>query len=905
MNDTGGPSPAPSPPLFTLDRFQVEAIDAIDAGRSVLVAAPTGSGKTVVADAAVDRALRSGHRAFYTTPVKALSNQKFSDLRDRVGHDAVGLLTGDLSINGGARIVVMTTEVLRNMLYAGSGTLDDVRFVILDEVHFLQDAYRGPVWEEVIIGLPAAIRLVCLSATVSNAEELGRWIETVRGPTTTVVETERPVLLDHLYLVGDRSSPVDHLLPVLVDGSPNPEAGRFDRDPRLRFRGTGGRGRARYHTPRRLDVVERLADEDLLPTIYFIFSRAACDDALAAVRDSGMRFTSPAERREIRRLVGASTDGIGDADLDALGYDGWLQALEQGIASHHAGLIPAFKEAVERCFVRGLVKVVFATETLALGINMPARSVVIEKLSKFNGDTHEFLTPAQFTQLTGRAGRRGIDDHGDSIVLWSPFVSFSQVATLAASRDFPLTSSFRATYNMAANLVRRYTPDEATAVLNQSFAQFQADAAVVGLQRRIVGDTERIAALDEEVVCSRGDVRAYARLIAQVDRLASHRPTGRAAVQRSLDLVRPGDVLDLVVAPEAERHRIAVVSVADRSRNDRRVHGVDTSGAVIGIRGRDLAEPPRRISTIDLPEPYAPRHPDFLDAVAAMLGEIAIEPARTSASATSRRWQRAIAARDSHPVADCPDRDLHLAALSERGEVEADLERVRERLTRRTDAVTGRFTRVVALLTHRGYVDRTAGQWRLTEAGARLARIYHECDLLLAEALSAGVFDDIDPPSLASLVSALVYEERRPGRATTGAPTPELRRRLALLRRMSDALSTDEKAHGLTRTRAPDPGFMTTMYRWASGDELGDLVDSDLTGGDFVRTTRIVTDVVDQLAHVAPSAATRRAARDAVERMRRGVVAETGPVAESGDGPHEVRARTGTDQPAGTSDGAR
>ncbi|HNI35434.1 MAG TPA: DEAD/DEAH box helicase, partial [Microthrixaceae bacterium] len=426
--------PVGDPQSFQLDRFQLEAIAEVDAGRSVLVAAPTGSGKTVVADAAIDMALHAGGKTFYTTPIKALSNQKYSDLTARLGAERVGLLTGDTAINGDAPVVVMTTEVLRNMLYAGSGALNDLHVVVLDEVHYLQDAYRGPVWEEVIIGLPLNVQLVCLSATVSNAGELGEWISTVRGPTTTVIEHERPVELENLYLVGDKSSDRDHLLPVLVDGLPNPEGHRFDGDARRGPRGRPIDRRRRFVTPRRVETIERLAEEDLLPAIYFIFSRNACDDAMAITRDAGLRFTDASERERIRAIIDTSVAVLGDADLDVLGFDMWAAALEQGIAAHHAGLVPAFKEAVERCFVEGLVKVVFATETLALGINMPARSVIIEKLTKFNGDTHEFLTPAQFTQLTGRAGRRGIDDEGFSVVLWSPFVSFAQVAALAGSR---------------------------------------------------------------------------------------------------------------------------------------------------------------------------------------------------------------------------------------------------------------------------------------------------------------------------------------------------------------------------------------------------------------------------------------------------------------------------------------
>ncbi|MEO9224171.1 MAG: DEAD/DEAH box helicase, partial [Acidimicrobiales bacterium] len=385
---------------FPLDRFQRDAIAAIDAGRSVLVAAPTGSGKTVVAEHAIATALRTGQKVFYTTPIKALSNQKFADLSAALGAERVGLLTGDNAIRGDAPVVVMTTEVLRNMIYAASPALDNLAFVVLDEVHYLQDTYRGPVWEEVIIHAPPGVRLVCLSATISNAEDLAAWITTVRDRTDVITEWRRPVELHNDYVVADRLADGLQQMPTLVDGRPNPHGAQYDSDTLRGPRNAGRRPRRRYRTPRRLDVVEHLDDRDLLPAIVFIFSRNGCDEAARTVVDAGVRLTSSDERGRIRALVEARTAHLTDDDLDVLDYDRWLHGLEQGIAAHHAGMVPAFKEAVEACFVQGLVKVVFATETLALGINMPARSVVIENLTKFTGESHEFLTPAEYTQLT-------------------------------------------------------------------------------------------------------------------------------------------------------------------------------------------------------------------------------------------------------------------------------------------------------------------------------------------------------------------------------------------------------------------------------------------------------------------------------------------------------------------------
>ena len=875
-------SPSDSVP-FTLDRFQLEAIAEFDAGRSVLVAAPTGSGKTVVADAAIDIALNAGGKTFYTTPIKALSNQKYSDLVARLGTERVGLLTGDTAINGDAPVVVMTTEVLRNMLYSGSAALDNLHVVVLDEVHYLQDAYRGPVWEEVIIGLPANVRLVCLSATVSNAGELGEWIETVRGPTSTVIEHERPVELENLYLVGDTSSDRDHLIPVLVDGRPNPEGHRFDGDAsggRRRSTGAPRDRRRRFVTPRRLETIERLAEEDLLPVIYFIFSRNACDDALAIARDSGLRFTDPDERIRIREILEGSVSMLSDSDLDVLGYDMWAAALEQGIASHHAGLIPAFKEAVERCFVEGLVKVVFATETLALGINMPARSVVIEKLTKYNGDTHEFLTPAQFTQLTGRAGRRGIDDEGFSVVLWSPFVSFAQVAGLAGSREFPLTSSFRPTYNMAANLVRRYEKTEAMSLLGQSFAQFQADRAVVTLERRLVRDRERLAVIDEQVGCERGDVVEYAALDERVNSQRPNRPDGQIAIERSVSLLRPGDVIaprlreDTTARLHLHPHkpvRLAVISVAYRGKGSLRVRTVDERGDAVQLVVADFREPSRAVTEIELPTPYAPHDPAFLDETASRLR--AARATIPTAPSGASRWDRLVAELESHPVHDCPDRDDHLAAYSERTGLERDVARLSKQLHQRSSSVVRRFEAVADLLGHLGFLDG----WALTAPGERLARIYHERDLLVALALDDGVFDGLDAPGVAALVAAVVFEERRPDGSEPVYPNRNLRQRFGRLERLADKIARAERERGLPQTRPPDPGFMAVCHGWASGRDLGGLIEGEMSGGDFVRTTKMIIDVLGQIAEIAPDLGTRSRAAAAVEAIRRGVVADFGP----------------------------
>jgi ATP-dependent RNA helicase HelY len=847
---------------FELDPFQRRAIDALDGGASVLVAAPTGSGKTVVAEHAVARALAEGSKAFYTTPIKALSNQKFADLARRHGAHNVGLLTGDNSINGDAPIVVMTTEVLRNMIYAGSGALRGLRFVVLDEVHYLQDTYRGPVWEEVIIHLPETVSLVCLSATVSNAEELADWLTTVRGPTRLVLEENRPVELRNLYLVGDRQSEQPHLLPTLVDGRPNPEAERLDNDD-LAGRGPrrgDRRPRRRFFTPRRPEVIEILGERDMLPALYFIFSRIGCEEAVAACLDAGLRLTTADQRARIREIIDERTAALTDDDLDVLGYDRWAAALEQGLAAHHAGMVPPFKEAVEACFVEGLVKAVFATETLALGVNMPARSVVIERLTKFTGEARAFLTPGEYTQLTGRAGRRGIDELGYAIVLWSPFVPFDQVASLASSRTYGLRSAFRPTYNMAVNLVRRYQPSDAHHLLNLSFAQFQADQAVVRFEARIERQEERLARTEAEARCELGDVREYRQLV-QAEREASV-PTRaqRGAIEFALARLMPGDIVDV------SSHRLAVLSVAQRKGGAIRLKGIGSDGQPVSLGIDDMVEPPQRRGRLEVPRPYQPNNRAFQHKVADELRAVRLGPA----PARSYGDDGEHSAVEDHPVHACPDRDRHVRAYAQMERARRELSDMRREVRSRTGSLARRFDRVLRLLEAWGYLDG----WALTERGQVLASTYHEADLLVAEAMTAGLLDDLDPASLAGLVSCFTYEHRGPGMPETPwFPSRVVRSRWSELERLADELRADEEAAGLPPTRPPDPGFVALAHAWAAGEPLGEVLgDEELSGGDFVRNVKTLIDLVRQIGDVAPDPATARSARQAADALHRGVV---------------------------------
>lgn len=860
---------------FVLDRFQREAIAALDLGQNVLVAAPTGAGKTVVADHAVDLALEQRGRAFYTTPIKALSNQKFADLVARLGPERVGLLTGDNAIRPDAPVVVMTTEVLRNMIYAGSRSLEGLAWVVLDEVHYLQDPYRGPVWEEVVVHAPAEVRFVCLSATVSNADELAGWIEAARGPTATIVEHERPVELVNHFLVYDKANDRLVQLETIVDGRVNPEGSRFDAPApegsgRDRYR---QRGRSRWGTPRRGEVVEHLAAAGLLPAIVFIFSRKGCDDAVRSLLDEGVRLTTAEERARIRELVEARTAHLAEDDLRALGFDRWLAGLEDGVGAHHAGMVPPFKEAVEACFVEGLVKVVFATETLALGINMPARSVVIESLSKFTGEHHEDLTPSQYTQLTGRAGRRGLDPVGHALVLWSPWYGFDRVAALASSREFVLRSAFAPTANMVVNLVRRYDREVAHELLGRSFAQFQADRSLGRLVHRRAGRRGLLEAAERDATCERGSVEEY-RALRAAERQAARdaRQAARSQVADALGELAPGDVVRLGAV------RAAVLSVSHR-KGGVRLRVIDTDADVSVIDDADLDAPLVRIGSIALPEPYNPRNRIFQRQAANALrrakedhrGGATPVPDAGAAVAAARRAAR------EHPVAACPDLDRHLQAAAERERLARQLEELDRRIDQRTSSLGRRFDAIVSLLERRSFLRG----WTLTERGEVLARVFHESDLLVASVVCDGLLDDLDAASLAGVVSTLTYEHRsKEAPPAPWYPSPTVRERAVRIEETARRLARDQERAGLSPTRLPDPTFLPLAHAWAAGESFRTVLsDEDLSGGDFVRNVKQLIDLLRQVGEVAPSPATATTARAAADALYRGIVAASSEVA--------------------------
>jgi ATP-dependent RNA helicase HelY len=939
---------------FGFDDFQLTACRALNEGRGVLVAAPTGSGKTVIGEFAVHLALAEGRKCFYTTPIKALSNQKYADLVRRYSAAKVGLLTGDNSVNGEAPVVVMTTEVLRNMLYAGSPTLAGLGYVVLDEVHYLADAFRGAVWEEVIIHLPEPVRLVALSATVSNAEEFGDWLTQVRGGTKVIVDEHRPVPLWQHMMVGAR---LYDLFTGTGDGDGdgakiNPELSRIAQRDEWAQRGAPGRPvrgtrrPARFRPARRADVIERLDTAGLLPAITFIFSRAGCDAAVLQCLDSGLRLTTPTEADKITEIARERTADIPETDLRVLGYADWLTGLRRGIAAHHAGMLPAFKQVVEELFTAGLIRAVFATETLALGINMPARTVVIERTVKWNGESHADLTPGEYTQLTGRAGRRGIDIEGHAVVLWQPGVDPVAVAGLASTRTYPLSSSFRPSYNMAVNLLGQVGRQRAAALLESSFAQFRADRAVVGSTRQ--ARKLRQAMAEAVVSCDRGDFAEYARLRAELSEREGEASRQRSAAQRaealaSLRLLRRGDIIRV---PSGRRAGIALVletgqaspsggsgaagrpggsGVAGAARRSGgsgatgRPRGSGAagrsgepagslaagrpgeSGQAGGSRAADGGTPAplvltadrqvKRLSVTDFPVPVTPidRIPvprgfsvrsanhrrDLASTLRNKLAGLDLgKPQRrgdsgqtAAASAEIERLRRRLR---QHPCHACPDREMHARQAGQYLRLQREVEALERRVASRTHVISRTFGRVCAVLDQLGYTNGD----KVTAAGRRLAGLYSELDLLVAECLRRGIWEELTPAELAACVSALTFESRGPDDASPPRlPHGQVRRVLDTTIRIWAELESVEQEHELSFLRELDPHFAWTAHAWAGGQPLERLLSPDLTAGDFVRAVKQLIDLLDQITAVAGQARVARTAQAAVTALRRGVVA--------------------------------
>ncbi len=920
---------------YSLDDFQIQGCQAVEAGHGVLVCAPTGAGKTVVGEFAVSLALRQGTRCFYTTPIKALSNQKYHDLVDAHGEDAVGLLTGDVSINSSADILVMTTEVLRNMIYAGSGALDRLTHVVMDEIHFLADASRGAVWEEVILNLEEHVSIIGLSATVSNSEEFGRWLTTVRGDTKVIVTDKRPVPLDQWMMVGRKIYPLfepdsgGQVNTELARRIQRLEAGDSDNGRadyaqnrasfRARARHKGGgrnernkdrrsgapRAQDRYRPLGRPEVLKELQAMEMLPAITFIFSRAGCDGALYQCLRSRMVLTSQEEASEIKAIVDKGVEGIPEEDLKVLDFKRWREALSRGFAAHHAGMLPAFRHIVEELFVKGLVRAVFATETLALGINMPARTVVLEKLVKFNGEAHVDLTPGQYTQLTGRAGRRGIDTLGNAVVQWAPAMDPTAVAGLASTRTYPLISTFEPGYNMAINLLGMLGFDDSLRLLEKSFAQFQADGSVVEETREIERAEHRVrelrAQLDQAVdnlAPPTIDGEDPAEILMDYMRLrralteeeksarASKREERSKEVAAVLARLQVGEVIAIATK---KRPTLAVVITPANQTADPRPWVTTETGWSGRIDAAGIDNPPIVVGHMKLPraaQKNPRRHTKYVQD--AFKRDYYKRPKKMRTEPRNRPNKKIAQLRDAlreHPVHNWPatDREQLAGVAQKLARRERELHKLEAKVERATDTLGRTFERIVDLLAEMDYVEFEGyGEDRepvITDEGERLAKIHSESDLLVAQCLKRGIWNDLDPAELAGVASLCVFENRKATRGEPGAASDEMADAMNATWRIYAELVSDEKRHNLPQTREPEPAFALAIHQWTAGAPLAYCMaaanesGAELTPGDFVRWCRQVIDLLQQVAKTGYEEEIRRNARRAIDAIQRGVVA--------------------------------
>ena len=665
-------------------------------------------------------------------------------------------------------------------------------------------------------------------------------------------------------------------------------SGRGDRPGRPRF----------YRPPSRPDVIATLDSEGLLPAITFVFSRAGCDAAVQQCLRSPLRLTTEEERAQIAEVIEHRCGDLADSDLAVLGYYEWREGLLRGLAAHHAGMLPAFRHTVEELFTAGLVKAVFATETLALGINMPARTVVLERLVKFNGEQHVPLTPGEYTQLTGRAGRRGIDVEGHAVVLWHPAEETTEpsaVAGLASTRTFPLRSSFAPSYNMTINLVQRMGPEQAHQLLEQSFAQYQADRSVVGLVRGIERGRHMLDEITAELGGPDAPIFEYARLRARVSEMEraqsrASRLQRRQAASDALAALRRGDIITIT---HGRRGGLAVVLESARDSSDPRPLVLTEHRWAGRISSADYSGASAPVGSMSLPKRVEHRQPrvrrDLASALRSAAEGLAIPPARRRGAEDGAFHDPELASLRTqlrrHPAHNSPGLEDRMRQAERYLCIERDNAQLEKKVAAATNSLARTFDRIVGLLTEREFIQGPATDPHVTDDGRLLARIYSESDLLVAECLRTGAWAGLKPAELAAVVSAVLYESRGgdgpSGPFAAEAPTPRLRQALNQTSKLSIALRADEQTHRIAPSREPDDGFVSVIYRWArTGDLAAALAAADPAGtgspllaGDFVRWCRQVLDLLDQVRNAAPDAELRATAKRAINDIRRGVVA--------------------------------
>jgi superfamily II RNA helicase len=889
---------APSPELnletlfpFELDDFQKQAIAALDAGKSVVVCAPTGSGKTLVGEYAIYRALHQGKRVFYTTPLKALSNQKLRDFREQFGPDQVGLLTGDTSINRDAPILVMTTEIFRNMLYGTPigevGTsLQDLSAVVLDECHYMNDVQRGTVWEESIIYCPPDIQLVALSATIANADQLTDWINQVHGATELIASDFRPVPLAFFH------GTIKGIFPLL-DKSQN----RLN--PRLRAK---GKPRGKRDAPNLTTIVTHLYEQDMLPAIYFIFSRRGCEKALEdlnsfMVRDAAFSLVTPAESEEIRARVSGYLHHNPEGERA-----GHLEPLYRGIAAHHAGILPAWKALIEELFQAGLIKVVFATETLAAGINMPARTTVISSLSKRTDRGHRLLNASEFLQMSGRAGRRGMDKQGYVVTVETRFEGAQEASYLATSGADPLISQFTPSYGMVLNLLQLHTLAETRNLIERSFGQYLGTLylkpqrqEIERLQAKIAQNQAQLDHADPQLLAEyeklRGRLKEEKRLLkilsqqAQDTRSHDMAMAIAFAVAGSIITLKgkhinvptplPATLVTKVPGPGQFPYLICL------GRDN--TWYVATVGDVINLHGEfdRIAEVDDLVPPNALPTKAGGscRGDQDTQAIAQAIPDIDAELELASeVKEQLERIQQVEAEINSHPAQqwDSPGKLVKRQHQIER--MQAEVRDRQEKLSDQTERYWSEFVSLMEILDNFHCLEQTEdGEWRPTDLGQVAAAMRGDNELWLGLAIASGELDELAPHHFAAACAALVTEVSRPDQWSDYTTSPEVDQALRNLKGLRRELIQWQYRRQIALPVWLETDWNGVIEHWALGTDWTDLcAGTSLDEGDVVRILRRTLDFLSQLPHVPhlPDSI-RQNARQAIQLIDRFPVNES------------------------------
>ncbi len=840
---------------FDLDRFQIEAIDYFLQGNSVVVAAPTGSGKTIVGEFAVFHVNKNNQRTFYTTPLKALSNQKYLEFVERFGVEKVGLLTGDNAINSDASIVVMTTEVLRNMIYQTPDKIEQLGVVILDEVHFLADKDRGVVWEEILILLNKNVRIVALSATVSNVEDFADWLHEIRGDCKFVIEEKRPVPLSQLIATSTS------LIPLFSS-----EAGQINKKVINLYKRSFTKSHVKSEIPTREEVIDNLKDYYLLPAIYFIFSRKGCDQAVEQVMRTNISLTNDDEKFEIKKFLQNKFDDIEASDWSALKVDEWIECAIRGFSSHHAGLIPQMKESAEHLFQKGLLKLVFATETLSVGINMPAKSVVLERMDKWNGNSHEMLTPAEFTQLTGRAGRRGIDKDGEAVIAFHPHSEPKFIANLVSSRTFELTSTFEPKYNMVLNLLEHRSIEDTKNLLNKSFAQYYQKKSTKNIIDQIDNEKKKLAEKIADFNCHLGDIKEYYSNIILINTFHKNDEKKRKSNFNNPKLYQPGNIVGV---RNLRKSKYALITKTINTNKGNKFWVVLDNGEGRKIENSVIDSKLGLISHLNIEKDEDFGKKKTRDKYAKFIRDIDKKQLKQFVKTDITELKNNL---KKHPCHICPEIQEHLRFGENIERSKKYIQQIEQHLEHDFVNLSKKCDQVINVLEEFEYLSVQEKIVTLTDWGRVLKQIHSEFDLLIIEGIRRNIFTNLNPHQLASLLSGFVYSPRRDEIDVPFNLDKILKEKAELVIDIAEEISLTERKFKIAQTKMPHFGMAKIINNWCNNVNLKKLLSrTDIAPGDFVRNVKQIIDLLRQISRLNIPDLTKTA-NEAILLLDKGVV---------------------------------